>query len=114
MLKIVYTMKKIKITPSKTARSSILEQYFTDINQYPLLTEQEEVELTYRIYDKKDEQALNKLVCSNLRFVVSVAKQYQGQGLSLEDLVQEGNCGLIKAAERFDPTKGFKFISYAV
>lgn len=107
-------MKQIKIVPNKTARTSTLEQYFSDIAHYPLLTEAEETELAHKIHKDKDKEALKKLINCNLRFVVSVAKTYQGQGMSLEDLIQEGNVGLQKAAERFDPTKGFKFISYAV
>lgn len=107
-------MKQIKITTQITARDSIaLEKYLQDINRLPLLNPDEEVPLAARI-KQGDKIALNELIQANLRFVVSVAKQYQGQGLPLNDLINEGNIGLIKAAERFDETKGFKFISYAV
>ena len=91
----------------------MLDQYLQEIGQIPLLTADDEVELTVRIKEG-DEEALHKMVRSNLRFVVSVAKRYQGQGLTLSDLINEGNYGLIKAAQRFDETRGFKFISYAV
>ncbi|MFH1843629.1 MAG: RNA polymerase sigma factor RpoD/SigA [bacterium] len=90
-----------------------LEVYFRDINRYPLLTREEEVTLACRS-KQGDEDALQKLALSNLRFVVSVAKRYVNQGLSLSDLVNEGNVGLLKAARRFDETRGFRFISYAV
>ena len=92
---------------------SSLDQYLKEISAYPLLTREEEVELAGRIRDG-DEEALDKLVRSNLRFVVSVAKKYQNQGVSLGDLINEGNLGLIRAAHKFDETKGIKFISYAV
>jgi RNA polymerase primary sigma factor len=101
------------------ARSSIsrasqsLDKYLQEIGEVPLLTPQEEIELAQRI-KQGDQEALEKLTKANLRFVVSVAKQYQNQGLSLGDLINEGNLGLIKAAKRFDETRGFKFISYAV
>ena len=91
----------------------MLDQYLQEIGQFPLLTPDEEVELT-RCIKQGDQEALYKLTCANLRFVVSVAKKYQGQGLSMGDLINEGNCGLINAAQRFDETRGFKFISYAV
>ncbi len=91
----------------------MLDQYLQEIGQIPLLTPDEEVNLARRI-KQGDQEALHKLTRANLRFVVSVAKKYQGQGLSLADLINEGNYGLIKAAQRFDETRGFKFISYAV
>lgn len=93
--------------------SQSIDRYLQEIGKYPLLTAEEEIELAKRI-KKGDRAAYDKLVRSNLRFVVSVAKQYQNQGLALGDLINEGNLGLMKAAERFDETKGFKFISYAV
>jgi RNA polymerase primary sigma factor len=91
----------------------MLDQYLQEIGQIPLLTPAEEVDLARRI-KQNDQEALHKLTRANLRFVVSVAKKYQGQGLTLADLINEGNYGLIKAAQRFDETRGFKFISYAV
>ena len=107
-------MRQLKITKSITSRDSqSLDKYLQEIGREQLLTVEEEVELSQRIR-KGDRQALDILVKSNLRFVVSVAKQYQNQGLSLPDLINEGNVGLIKAAEKFDATRGFKFISYAV
>jgi RNA polymerase primary sigma factor len=107
-------MRQLKITKSITNRESAsLERYLQEIGKVDLITAEEEVELTKRI-KLGDSSALEKLTKSNLRFVVSVAKQYQNQGLSLPDLINEGNLGLIKAAERFDETRGFKFISYAV
>src|ERR1700756_591816 len=90
-----------------------LDQYLREISQYPLITREEEVTLAQRI-KRGEEEALDKLVRSNLRFVVSVAKKYQNQGVSLSDLINEGNLGLIRAAHKFDETKGIKFISYAV
>src|SRR5207249_5379804 len=90
-----------------------LDQYLREISQYPLITREEEVTLAQRI-KQSDAEALDKLVRSNLRFVVSVAKKYQNQGVSLSDLINEGNLGLIRAAHKFDETKGIKFISYAV
>ena len=107
-------MRQLKITKSITNRNSdSLEKYLHDIGKEELITPEEEVELAKRI-KKGDQEALEKLTKANLRFVVSVAKQYQHQGLSLPDLINEGNLGLIKAAKKFDETKGFKFISYAV
>lgn len=107
-------MRQLKISKSITNRESeSLERYLQEIGREDLLTAEEEVELAQRI-KKGDREALEKLTKANLRFVVSVAKQYQNQGLSLPDLINEGNLGLIKAAEKFDETRGFKFISYAV
>lgn len=107
-------MRQLKITKSITNRESqSLEKYLQEIGKVDLLTPEEEVDLAQRI-KKGDQIALEKLTKANLRFVVSVAKQYQNQGLSLSDLINEGNLGLIKAAQRFDETRGFKFISYAV
>ena len=107
-------MRQLKITNSITSRGSqSLEDYLNDISKQPLLTAEEEVKLAQRIRND-DREALERLVCANLRFVVSVAKQYQNQGLTLPDLINEGNIGLIKAAEKFDETRGFKFISYSV
>jgi RNA polymerase primary sigma factor len=107
-------MRQLKITKSITNRESAsLDKYLQEIGKEELITVEEEVELAQRI-KKGDRQALEKLTRANLRFVVSVAKQYQNQGLSLPDLINEGNLGLIKAAEKFDETRGFKFISYAV
>ncbi len=107
-------MRQLKITKSITNRESAsLDKYLQEIGKEELITVEEEVELAQRIR-KGDRIALEKLTKANLRFVVSVAKQYQNQGLSLPDLINEGNLGLIKAAEKFDETRGFKFISYAV
>lgn len=107
-------MRQLKISQSITNRESAsLEKYLQDIGKESMVTPQEEVQLAQRIRNG-DKVALDKLTRANLRFVVSVAKQYQNQGLSLPDLINEGNLGLIKAAQRFDETKGFKFISYAV
>jgi RNA polymerase primary sigma factor len=107
-------MRQLKITKSITNRESAsLDKYLQEIGREELITVEEEVELAQRI-KKGDRIALEKLTRANLRFVVSVAKQYQNQGLSLPDLINEGNLGLIKAAEKFDETRGFKFISYAV
>lgn len=107
-------MRQLKITQSITNRESAsLEKYLQDIGKEGMVTPHEEVELARRI-KQGDHDALDKLTRANLRFVVSVAKQYQNQGMSLPDLINEGNLGLIKAAQRFDETKGFKFISYAV
>ena len=107
-------MRQLKITKSITNRESAsLDKYLQEIGRKDLITVDEEVELAQRI-KQGDQAALDKLVSANLRFVVSVAKQYQNQGLSLPDLIDEGNLGLIKAAQKFDETRGFKFISYAV
>ena len=107
-------MRQLKITKSITNRESAsLDKYLQEIGKEDLISVEEEVELAQRI-KKGDQEALEKLTKANLRFVVSVAKQYQNQGLSLPDLINEGNLGLIKAAEKFDETRGFKFISYAV
>ena len=107
-------MRQLKITKSITNRESAsLDKYLQEIGKESLITVEEEVELAQRIR-KGDRQALERLTKANLRFVVSVAKHYQNQGLTLPDLINEGNLGLIKAAEKFDETRGFKFISYAV
>lgn len=108
------SMRQLKITKSITNRESqSLEKYLQEIGKVDLITPEEEVQLAIKI-KQGDQRALEKLTKANLRFVVSVAKQYQNQGLSLSDLINEGNLGLIKAAQRFDETRGFKFISYAV
>lgn len=108
------SMRQLKITKSITNRESqSLEKYLQEIGKVELITPEEEVKLAILI-KKGDQLALDKLTKANLRFVVSVAKQYQNQGLTLPDLINEGNLGLIKAAQRFDETRGFKFISYAV
>ncbi|SDL25043.1 sigma-70 family RNA polymerase sigma factor [Kriegella aquimaris] len=107
-------MRQLKITKQITNRDTkSLEKYFQEISKIDMITADEEVELTKRIREG-DQVALDKLVNANLRFVVSAAKQYQGSGLRLSDLINEGNIGLVKAAKRFDETRGFKFISYAV
>lgn len=107
-------MRQLKITKQVTNRDTLsLDKYLYDIGKEELVSAEEEVELARRIKDG-DGKALSKLIRANLRFVVSVSKQYQNQGLSLPDLINEGNLGLIKAAQRFDETRGFKFISYAV
>ncbi|HRD80444.1 MAG TPA: RNA polymerase sigma factor RpoD/SigA [Saprospiraceae bacterium] len=107
-------MRQLKITNKITSRESLaLDKYLNDIGKIPMLTVDDEANLARRI-KLDDQEALEKLTRANLRFVVSVAKQYQNQGLSLGDLINEGNVGLMKAARRFDETKGFKFISYAV
>src|SRR3954471_22526783 len=108
------SMRQLKITKSITNRESqSLEKYLQEIGKVELITPEEEVKLA-RLIKQGDQRALDRLTKANLRFVVSVAKQYQNQGLSLPDLINEGNLGLIKAAQRFDETRGFKFISYAV
>lgn len=107
-------MRQLKISESITNRETAsLNQYLSDIAKIPMVTPQEEVTLTQKIR-QGDQAALDRLTTANLRFVVSVAKQYQSSGLTLGDLINEGNVGLVKAAKRFDETKGFKFISYAV
>jgi RNA polymerase primary sigma factor len=107
-------MRQLKINRSITNRDSAsLDKYLSDISKLPMVTVEEETQLAGKIR-AGDQDALQKLVSANLRFVVSVAKQYQNQGISLPDLINEGNAGLIKAASRFDETRGFKFISYAV
>ena len=106
-------MRELKISQSITTREPSLDKYLSDISREAMIGVEEEVELAQRI-KQGDRKALDRLVRANLRFVVSVAKQYQNQGLNLPDLIDEGNLGLIKAAEKFDETRGFKFISYAV
>src|SRR6201987_1090102 len=108
------SMRQLKITKSITNRESqSLEKYLQEIGKVELITPEEEVQLAIKI-KQGDQKALDRLTKANLRFVVSVAKQYQNQGLTLPDLINEGNLGLIKAAQRFNETRGFKFISYAV
>lgn len=110
-------MKQLKINKSITPRSEeALDKYLVEISRMPMITPDQEVELSQAIHKggRKGQQAKDKLITSNLRFVVSVAKQYQHQGVSLTDLISEGNMGLITAAEKFDETRGFKFISYAI
>jgi len=107
-------MRQLKITKQVTNRESkSLDKYLQDISRIPLITAEEEVELA-QLIKNGDQKALDTLTTANLRFVVSVSKQYQNQGLTLPDLINEGNAGLVKAAKRFDETRGFKFISYAV
>lgn len=108
-------MRQLKISVQTTDRSSIsIEKYLNEVSRIPLLTPAEETEITALIFSNGDEKAKKRLINANLRFVISVAKQYQGSGLPLEDLIAEGNQGLMKAADRFDPSRGFKFISFAV
>src|SRR5699024_1875269 len=107
-------MRQLKITKQVTNRKTkSLNSYLQDVSRIDMITAEEEVELAQRIREG-DQRALEKLTRANLRFVISVAKQYQNQGLRLPDLINEGNLGLVKAAKRFDETRGFKFISYAV
>ncbi len=106
-------MRQIKITPVITNRTPSVERYFSEIEKLKMITSEEEIELARRI-KQGDREAEKKLIHANLRFVVSVAKKYQSKSTSLEDLINDGNIGLIKAAKKFDETKGFKFISYAV
>lgn len=106
-------MQQIKISQSITQRNATLDAYLNQVSQIPMITPEEEVELAARAHGG-DCEALNKLIAANLRFVVSVAKKYQSSGAPLVDIIQYGNMGLIQAAERFDETRGFKFISYAV
>ena len=110
-------MRQLKISKSITSRNSeSLDKYLVEIGRIPMVSLDEEIELAQKIRKggPEGERAKDRLVAANLRFVVSVAKQYQHQGLSLTDLIDEGNIGLVKAAEKFDETRGFKFISYAV
>lgn len=107
-------MRQLKISQSVTNRSSLaVEKYLSDISKIPMINQEREIELAIKIREG-DEKALEELVHANLRFVVSVAKQYQNRGIDLQDLINEGNLGLIKAAKKFDETRGFKFISFAV
>lgn len=107
-------MRQLKITKQITQRADeSISRYFQDINKFSMISAEEEVELSVKIRNG-DDKALEKLVVANLRFVISVAKQYQNRGLSFSDLINEGNIGLVKAAKKFDETRGFKFISYAV
>ena len=107
-------MRSFKISQSITDRQDAsLNSYFKDVSRQPMISQEEEIELTKKIKEG-NEVAVKKLVEANLRFVISVAKQYQNKGLALVDLIQEGNIGLIEAARKFDETRGFRFISYAV
>src|SRR5258705_7578402 len=106
-------MQRIKITASITIKEPMLDKYFREIDKLTLLSPEEEVQLA-ELIKNGDKTALDRLTKANLRFVVSIAKKYQGQGLSLSDLINEGNIGLITAAKRYDPSRGFKFISYAI
>ena len=109
-----HPMRQLKITRQITQRSEAsINRYFQEISRYPMISTDEEVELSVQIRNG-DENALHRLVLANLRFVISVAKQFQNQGLSFPDLINEGNLGLLRAAKKFDETRGFKFISYAV
>ncbi|NMB66287.1 MAG: RNA polymerase sigma factor RpoD/SigA [Spirochaetes bacterium] len=103
-------MKQLKITRTITSRNDSINRYFNELERIPV----ENQESIYELVRAGDKEAINTLIANNLRFVVSVAKQYQNQGLSLDDLIQEGNVGLVVAAQKFDPSRGFKFISYAV
>jgi len=108
-------MRQIKITKQITVRENqSIEKYLAEINKIDMVTPEEEVILARKIREDKDQEAQTKLVQANLRFVVSVAKQFQNNGMNLSDLINEGNIGLVKAAQKFDETRGFKFISYAV
>lgn len=106
-------MRQLKIQQSVTDRSGTIDRYMREVNSLPMISPDEETELAYRVRNG-DDRAFQKLVEANLRFVISVAKQYQGHNMELSDLVNEGNIGLMKAVSRFDPSRGFKFISYAV
>src|SRR5258705_1949984 len=106
-------MQRIRITSSITIKEPILDRYFREIDKLSLLSAEEEVQLS-ELIKNGDKAALDRLTKANLRFVVSIAKKYQGQGLSLSDLINEGNLGLIMAAHRYDSSRGFKFISYAI
>lgn len=106
-------MRQLKIQQSVTDRSGTLDRYMREVNAFPLISPEEETDLAYRVQNG-DEDAFQKMVNANLRFVISVAKQYQGASLELSDLINEGNIGLMKAVGKFDPSRGFKFISYAV
>lgn len=106
-------MRQLKIQQSVTDRSGSIDRYMREVNSLPMISPDEETELAYRVRNG-DDRAFQKLVEANLRFVISVAKQYQGHNMELSDLVNEGNIGLMKAVSRFDPSRGFKFISYAV
>lgn len=107
-------MRSLKINQRCASNEKSIKSYFNDVSKIPSISPTEEIELVYQYHNNHDIQARDKLICSNLRFVISVAKQYQYKGIPLPDLINEGNIGLIRAIETFDPTKGFKFISYAV
>ncbi len=106
-------MRQLKIQQSVTDRSGTLDRYMREVNSLPMISPDEETDLAYRIQNG-DEKAFQKLVEANLRFVISVAKQYQGSSMELSDLINEGNIGLMKAVSKYDPSRGFKLISYAV